>query len=79
MYKAPTMTYAVGFAGFTTTAETTATVCKSLATDTSITYVVSTTQVMATCGLTSSTIAVGLSMTIADDSGSGKITAWTGL
>ena len=75
MRVAPTMTYAAGFAGFTTTAETTATNCSALAAATSITYVVSTQQAMALCSLTSSTIAVGLSMTIADNNGSGKITA----
>ena len=75
MRVAPTMAYTAGFAGFTTTAETTATVCSALAAATSITYVVSTQQAMALCSLTSSTIAVGLSMTIADDNGSGQITA----
>jgi len=75
MRVAPTMAYTAGFAGFTTTAETTATACSALAAATSITYVVSTQQAMALCSLTSSTIAVGLSMTIADNNGSGKITA----
>lgn len=79
MYKAPTMAYTAGFAGFTTTAETTATVCSALATDATITFVPSTQQVMVQCALTSSTIAVGLSMTLADDSGSGVITAWSGM
>ena len=75
MRTSPTMTYAAGFAGFTTTAETTRTACSALATATSITYVTSPSQVMALCSLTSSTIAVGLSMAVVDNSGSGSITA----
>jgi hypothetical protein len=80
MYKAPTMAYTTGFAGFTTTAETTANACTGLGTDTTITFIPSTTQVMATCTIASgTTAAVGISMTVADASGaSGIITAWSG-
>lgn len=80
MYSAPTMSYAVGFAGFTTTAETTATACMgTFGTDTTVAFASSTTQVMIQCNLTSSTIAVGISMTLIDNGGTGRITAWTGL
>jgi hypothetical protein len=76
MRTAPTMTYTAGFAGFTTTAETTATNCSALATDATLgTMAATTEQVVAQCSLTSSTIAVGLSMTIVDNAGSGKVTA----
>ena len=81
MYKAPTMTYAAGFAGFTTTAETTENACTTgPVTSTNIAYAPSTTQVMVTCTIASgTTAAVGLSMTLVDDDGTGQIIAWTGL
>ena len=74
MRIAPTATFALGFAGFTTTAETTRTVCKtSLVIDPTVTFVNSTQVGLVQCSLTSSTIAVGLSMTLVDDSGSGAM------
>ncbi len=81
MYKAPTMTYATGFGGFTTTAESTQNACTTgPVTATSITFIPSTTQVMVLCTIASgTTAAVGISMTLADDAGTGKIIAWTGL
>ena len=76
MRAVPTMTYAAGFAGFTTTAETTATNCSALAADATLnTMAASTSLTIAQCSLTSSTIAVGLSMTVIDNGGSGKVTA----
>lgn len=80
MYKAPAMTYAAGFAGFTTTAETAANSCTTgPVTDASVAFVVSNQQVMTTCTIAAgTTAAVGLSMTMVDNSGTGKITAWTG-
>lgn len=73
MRIAPTATYAAGFAGFTTTAETTATNCSALAIDDTVVFVNSTQFAIAKCTLTSSTIAVGLSMTLVDNSGSGSM------
>jgi hypothetical protein len=80
MYKAPTMAYTTGFAGFTTTAETTENACTTLASATSITYVPSTFGIPVLCTIASgTTAAVGLGMTVADASGaSGIITAWSG-
>ncbi|HXN66383.1 MAG TPA: hypothetical protein VN926_01870 [Bradyrhizobium sp.] len=76
MRGVPTMTYAAGFAGFTTTAETTATNCSALAADATLgTMAASPSMTVAQCSLTSSTIAVGLSMTIVDNGGTGKVTA----
>lgn len=77
MFKAPTMSYTAGFAGFTTTAETAATNCSALAADATLgTLAASTTMALAQCSLTSSTIAVGLSMTVVDNGGSGAVKAW---
>lgn len=73
MRIAPTATYVAGFAGFTTAAETTRTACSALAIDDTIVFVNSTTMGLAKCSLTSSTIAVGLSMTLVDNSGSGSM------
>lgn len=80
MYKAPTMAYTLGFAGFTTTAETSANACTGLGSDTTITFVPTIYEMMVTCTIASgTTAAVGLSMTVADASGaSGIITAWSG-
>ena len=71
MRAAPTATYTAGFAGFTTTAETTRTACSALVIDPTVTFLNSTTMALAQCSLTSSTIAVGLSMTLVDNGGSG--------
>lgn len=71
MRIAPTATYTAGFAGFTTTAETTRTNCSALVIDPTVTFVNSTLFGLAQCSLTSSTIAVGLSMSLVDNSGSG--------
>lgn len=71
MRVAPTAAYTAGFAGFTTTAETTATACSALAIDDTVVFLNSTALGLAKCTLTSSTIAVGLSMTLVDNSGSG--------
>lgn len=81
MYLAPTMTYAGGFAGFTTTAETAANSCTTgPVTDTSVAFTVSTQQVMVTCTIASgTTAAVGLSMTLVDNGGTGSIKAWGGM
>lgn len=73
MRVAPVATYAAGFAGFTTTAETTATNCSALATDSTVVFLNSTSYAQAACTLTSSTIAVGLSMTLVDNSGTGSM------
>lgn len=73
MRTAPTATYVAGFAGFTTTAETTRTACSALAIDDSVVFVNATNVGFAKCTLTSSTIAVGLSMTLVDNSGSGSM------
>jgi len=76
MFKVPTMTYTAGFAGFTTTGETAATACSALATDATLgTIAASTQMVPVQCSLTSSTIAVGLSMSIVDNGGSGVVNA----
>lgn len=80
MYKAPTVTYAVGFAGFTTTAETSANSCTGLAADATVALTVTTQQTMAQCTIAAgTTAAVGLSMTLVDNGGTGTIFAWTGL
>ena len=71
MRKAPTAAYTAGFAGFTTTAETTATNCSALAIDSTVVFLNATNFALAACTLTSSTIAVGLSMTLVDNSGAG--------
>lgn len=73
MRIAPTATYTAGFAGFTTTAETTRTACSALAIDSTVVFVNSTLLGLAQCTLTSSTIAVGLSMTLVDNGGSGAM------
>lgn len=73
MRIAPTATYAAGFAGFTTTAETTATNCSALAIDSTVVFLNSPDFAIAQCTLTSSTIAVGLSMTLVDNSGTGTM------
>lgn len=77
MRAAPTATFTAGFAGFTTTAETTATNCSALATDSTVVFLYSPLYGQVACTLTSSTIAVGLSMTLVDNSGGGlmKFTA----
>lgn len=71
MRAAPTATFTAGFAGFTTTAETTATNCSALATDSTVVFLYSPLYGQVACTLTSSTIAVGLSMTLVDNSGGG--------
>lgn len=73
MRIAPAQTYAAGFAGFTTTAETTATNCSALAIDATVVFLNSPIYALAQCTLTSSTIAVGLSMTLVDNSGTGSM------
>lgn len=76
MRAAPTMTYATGFAGFTTTAETTANACTGNTTDATVALASSVNQVMMQCAIASgTTAAVGLSMTLIDNAGTGKITA----
>lgn len=76
MRAAPTMTYATGFAGFTTTAETTANACTGNTTDATVALASSVNQVMMQCAIAAgTTAAVGLSMTLIDNGGTGKITA----
>lgn len=76
MFKAPTMAYTTGFAGFTTTAETTANNCTGLGTDATVALAASITQVMVQCTIASGTAAaVGLSMTLIDNGNTGKIAA----
>ena len=76
MRVAPTVTYATGFAGFTTTAETTANACTGNATSSTVALASSTSQVLMTCTIASgTTAAVGISMDLIDNGGTGKITA----
>lgn len=76
MRIAPAMVYATGFAGFTTTAETTANACTGNTTDATVALAASTGQVMMQCAIASgTTAAVGLSMTLIDNGGTGKISA----
>jgi hypothetical protein len=75
MRKAPAVSYTAGFAGFTTTAETTASNCTALATDATVAFTSSTQQVMAQCTLSGTTAAVGLSMTLIDNGGAGVVSA----
>ena len=75
MRLAPIVKYTAGFAGFTTTAETTASACTGLTTDATVALAPSTQQVMAACTLSGTTAAVGLSMTLIDNAGAGVISA----
>lgn len=76
MRLAPAMVYATGFAGFTTTAETTANACTGNTTDATVALASSPNQVMMQCAIASgTTAAVGLSMTLIDNAGTGKISA----
>lgn len=76
MRQAPAMKYATGFAGFTTTAETTANACTGNTTDATVALAPSTQQVMMQCAIASgTTAAVGLSMTLIDNAGTGVISA----
>lgn len=76
MRIAPVLKYATGFAGFTTTAETTANACTGNTTDATVALAPSTSQVMMQCAIASgTTAAVGLSMTLIDNAGTGIISA----
>lgn len=76
MRIAPAMRYATGFAGFTTTAETTANACTGNTTDATVALTTSPNQVMMQCAIASgTTAAVGLSMTLIDNAGTGVISA----
>lgn len=76
MRIAPAMRYATGFAGFTTTAETTANACTGNTTDATVALTASTSQVMMQCAIASgTTAAVGLSMTLIDNAGTGVVSA----
>src|SRR5262249_23724362 len=83
MYLAPTFTFAAGFAVSTTTAETALSNCVALAADATpgaLVAVAGQTHMMAQCGsIAGTTAAVGLSMTVFDNGGSGKFTAWAGM
>lgn len=76
MRIAPVVKYATGFAGFTTTAETTANECTGNTTDATVALTASTSQVMMQCAIASgTTAAVGLSMTLIDNGSTGVISA----
>jgi hypothetical protein len=76
MRVAAAMQYSTGFAGFTTTGETTANACTGNATDATVALTPSTSQVMMQCTIASgTTAAVGLSMTLIDNAGTGVISA----
>ncbi len=82
MYKAPTFTFANGFAVPTTTAQTALTACTGFAADATegaLTAVAGQTQTLAQCTSGGTTAAVGLVLPLFDNGGSGKFTAWAGM
>lgn len=80
MYKAPTMGYTAGFASCTTTACSALQACTVVRTSTVITgLAVDSVRAPLDCTSTTGFPAAGSATFLADDAGSGIITAWTGL
>lgn len=79
MYKTPTMGYTAGFASCTTTACSALQACTAVRTSTTITGMAATQYaVPVDCTSTAGFPAAGSATVLADNGGSGVITAWTG-